>query len=72
MDKEKPLPEKKAEKQFTESVQRDAELSGEDMKDTKNKELREKASDISKVQAPKKAAIKVETSDEDQAMGSLA
>jgi hypothetical protein len=72
MDKEKPLPEKKAEKQFTESVQRDAELSGEDMKDTKNKELREKASDISKVQVPKKAAIKVETSDEDQAMGSLA
>ena len=72
MDKEKPLPENKAEKQFTESVQRDAELSGEDMKDTKNKELREKASDISKVQVPKKAAIKVETSDEDQAMGSLA
>ena len=41
MNKKKPLPENKAEKQFTDSVQRDAELSGEDMKDTKNKELRD-------------------------------
>jgi len=71
MDKEKPLPEKKAEKQFTESVQRDAELSGEDMKDTKNKELLEKASDTSKVQEPKKVANKKKKIDQDETLESL-
>ena len=68
MDKEKPLPEKKAEKQFTESVQRDAELSGEDMKDTENKELLEKAKDISKVQEPKKVANKKKKDDQDETL----
>ena len=71
MDKEKPLPENKAEKQFTESVQRDAELSGEDMKDTKNKELLEKASDTSKVQEPKKVANKKKKIDQDETLESL-
>ena len=68
MDKEKPLPEKRAEKQFTESVQRDAELSGEDMKDTENKELLEKASDISKVKEPKKLANKKKKNDQDETL----
>ncbi len=68
MDKEKPLPENKAEMQFTESVQRDAELSGEDMKDTENKELLEKAKDISKVQEPKKVANKKKKDDQDETL----
>ena len=68
MDKEKPLPEKRAEKQFTESVQRDAELSGEDMKDTEKKELLEKASDISKVKEPKKLANKKKKNDQDETL----
>ena len=71
MEKEKPLPENKAEIQFTESVQRDAELSGEDMKDTENKELLEKASDISKVQEPKKVASKKKKNDQDETLESL-
>ena len=63
MNKKKPLPENKAQKQFTDSVQRDAELSGEDMNDTKNKELRTMSSDTSKVQQPKKVANKKKTID---------
>ncbi|MAZ41590.1 MAG: hypothetical protein CMB93_02255 [Flammeovirgaceae bacterium] len=68
MDKEKPLPENKAEMQFTESVQRDAELSGEDMKDTENKELLEKTKDISKVQEPKKVANKKKKDHQDETL----
>ncbi len=71
MEKEKPLPENKVEIQFTESVQRDAELSGEDMKDTENKELLEKASDFSKVQEPKKVASKKKKNDQDETLESL-
>lgn len=71
MNKKKPLPENKAEKQFTDSVQRDAELSGEDMNDTKNKELRAMSSDTSKVQQPKKVANKKKTIDEDETLKSF-
>jgi hypothetical protein len=67
MDKEKPLPEENAEKQFTENVQQDAELPIDEMKDTENKKALENASDIPKVQAPQKAAVKVENIDQDQA-----
>ena len=71
MDKEKPLPEENAEKQFTENVQQDAELPIEEMKDTENKKALENASDIPKVQAPQKAAVKVENIDQDQALEPL-
>ena len=71
MDKEKPLPEENAEKQFTENVQQDAELPIEEMKDTENKKALENASDIPKVQALQKAAVKGENIDQDQALEPL-
>lgn len=66
MDKVKPLPEDKAKKQITKSVQHDAEMPKKDLKDTKNKEMLEKMSDISKIQAPKKVTNKIKKDDQDQ------